>query len=204
MQTLLIATQNAGKIAEYRLLLDDLPLEIVSLKEVGITHQTPETGVTFAQNARQKAQTFAAETGCWTWADDSGLEVDALDGRPGVYSARYGGAGISDADRFRHLLAEMKGIPDAERTPRFRCAVCIAQPEGQTTIVEDSVEGLILDQPRGNNGFGYDPVFYLPQVELTMAEIPSDVKNRLSHRGKASRKAKQLLREMLGFELPGQ
>ena len=196
MQTLLVATLNQGKIAEYRLLLSDLSLAITSLAERGIDSQTPETGSTFAENACQKAITFAEMTGLWTWADDSGLEVDALDGRPGIYSARYGG-GKSDAERVQILLDELSDTEATKRTARFRCAVCIARPDGQTTVVEDSVEGMIISEPKGDHGFGYDPVFFLPEYDMTMAELPAEVKNRISHRGKAARTAKRMLNELL-------
>lgn len=215
MQTLLIASQNPGKIAEYRLLLNDLHLVITSLAEQSITHQAPETGDTFAENACQKASTFAKRTGLLTWADDSGLEVDALDGRPGVHSARYGDPTaadgmpsydaeseairreLSDADRYRYLLTELEGVPDDERTARFRCAICIANPDGQMLVVEDSVEGYIIREPIGEQGFGYDPIFYVPEQQMTMAQLPSEVKNKISHRGKAARKAKLALNELL-------
>jgi XTP/dITP diphosphohydrolase len=200
MQTLLIATHNPGKIKEYRLLLDDLALEVTSLSEQGIEHQAPETGDTFAANAQIKATTFAKRTGLWTWADDSGLEVDALDGRPGVLSARYGGQGLSDRDRYLRLLDELRDVRSEVRTARFRCAVCIAQPQGELFVIEDSVEGLITDQPAGDNGFGYDPVFYLPDQRMTMAQLPAETKNRISHRGKASRRAKQFLSELLELQ----
>ena len=197
MQALLIATHNPGKIQEYRLLLADLALQVTSLSEQGIGHQAPETGDTFAANARIKALAFAEMTGLWTWADDSGLEVDALDGRPGVLSARYGGHGLSDRDRYRRLLDELQGIRPEDRTARFRCAVCIARPDGKTFIAEDSVEGVITSQPAGENGFGYDPVFYLPEYQMTMAQLPAALKNKLSHRGKAARAARRFLAELL-------
>ncbi len=197
MQTLLVATQNQGKIAEYRLLLSDVSLAITSLVERGIDFQAPETGSSFAENACQKATTFAEMTGLWTWADDSGLEVDALNGRPGIYSARYGG-GKSDTERVKILLDELADTPDTTRTARFRCAVCIARPDGQTTVVEDSVEGMIISEPKGDHGFGYDPIFFIREYDMTMAELPAEVKNRISHRGKAARTAKRILSELLG------
>jgi XTP/dITP diphosphohydrolase len=198
MHKLVIATHNQGKLLEYRQLLDDLPLEVISLDDLGITVDAPETGRTFAENAQLKAQAYAEMTGLATWADDSGLEVDALGGRPGVYSARYGGAGLSDPDRVRLLLHELDGLPAPQRTARFRCAVAIALPNGSLHTVEDAVEGLIAPAPRGANGFGYDPVFLLPDRNLTMAELPPSVKNRISHRGKAAHAAKQLIAQILG------
>src|SRR5690606_23017917 len=140
-----------------------------------------------------KARGYAEMTGLWTLADDSGLEVDALDGRPGVYSARYAGPGRSDQDRYRALLAELQAIPDAARTARFRCVVAIALPFGQVYTAEGAIEGVIIDQPRGDGGFGYDPIFYIPEHNATMAELPAATKNRISHRGQAAAKAKALL-----------
>jgi XTP/dITP diphosphohydrolase len=198
MHKLVIATHNQGKLLEYRQLLADLPLEVVSLDDLGITVDVNETGQTFAENARLKAQAYAKMTGLATWADDSGLEVNALDGRPGVYSARYGGPGLSDPDRVRLLLQEMDGLPAPQRTARFRCAVAIALPDGSLHTVEDAVEGLIAGAPRGDNGFGYDPVFLLPDRSLTMAELPPAVKNLISHRGKAARAAKLLIAQIIG------
>ncbi len=194
---LLVATHNPGKLAEYRQLLADLPLELVSLDDIGITHDVPETGHTFAENAAIKARAYAAAAGLWTWADDSGLEVDALDGRPGVYSARYGGEGLSDAERVQVLLQELAGLDAPVRTARFRCVVALALPDGSLHSVEDAVEGLIVDQPRGDNGFGYDPILYLPEFDATMAEIPPETKNRISHRGKAAQAAKRVIARLL-------
>ena len=143
MHKLVIATHNQGKLLEYRQLLADLPLEVVSLDDLGITEDAPETGRTFAQNAQMKALAYAEMTGLATWADDSGLEVDALGGQPGVYSARYGGPGLSDSDRVRLLLQALHDLPSPQRTARFRCAVAIALPDGSLHTVEDSVEGVI-------------------------------------------------------------
>lgn len=197
MLKLLIATHNPGKIREYQTLLADLPLTVTSLKAEGITEDVEETGATFAENACLKAESYARMTGLWTWADDSGLEVDALDGRPGVYSARYAGLGATDQDRYQKLLQELHQRPDAPRTARFRCVVAIAMPSNETATVEGTVEGLITDQPKGENGFGYDPVFLLPDQGVTMAELPAEIKNEISHRGQAAQKAKQLLLERL-------
>ncbi|MDI9549162.1 MAG: XTP/dITP diphosphatase [Chloroflexota bacterium] len=197
MHKLVIATHNQGKLLEYRQLLADLPLEVVSLDDLGITEDAPETGRTFAQNAQMKALAYAEMTGLATWADDSGLEVDALGGQPGVYSARYGGPGLSDSDRVRLLLQALHDLPSPQRTARFRCAVAIALPDGSLHTVEDSVEGVIAGAPRGGNGFGYDPVFLLPDRNLTMAELPPTIKNRISHRGKAAHAAKLLIAQII-------
>lgn len=197
MRKLLIATHNPGKIREYQTLLADLPLTVTSLKAEGITEDVEETGQTFAENACLKAESYARMTGLWTWADDSGLEVDALDGRPGVYSARYAGPGATDQDRYQKLLQELHQQPDAPRTARFRCVVAIAIPDAEIATVEGTVEGIITNQPQGANGFGYDPIFLLPERGLTMAALPAEVKNEISHRGQAAQKAKLLLLERL-------
>ena len=196
-RTLLIATHNAGKVIEYRQLLADLPVEVFSLTDQGIDFEAPETGDSFAANACQKATTYAALSGLWTWADDSGLEVDALGGRPGVLSARYGGNGLSDQDRWQLLLDELANVADDLRNARFRCAVCIAGPQGGNIVTEGVVEGVIARQPAGEHGFGYDPVFCLPELEMTMAQLPAEAKNLISHRGIAARAAKMELSRVL-------
>ena len=198
MQKLLIATHNQGKLREFRQLLTDLDLQVTDLDAVGITHDVEETGTTFAENAILKARAYAEMSGLLTWSDDSGLEVDALDGRPGVYSARYGGPGLTSEDRYKLLLEELRDHPRARWTARFRCVVALVLPNGELHMVDDTLEGIITDQPSGNHGFGYDPVFYLPDYQATLAELSPQIKNEISHRGKASRHAKQLLRQLLG------
>ena len=197
MQKLLIATHNQGKLREFRQLLIDLPLEVTDLDALGITHDVEETGTTFAENAILKAREYARMSGLLSWADDSGLEVDALDGRPGVYSARFGGPGRTPRDRYLLLLEELRAHPHAPRTARFRCVVALALPNGEIYTVDDTLEGTITDQPTGEHGFGYDPVFYLPAYGMTLAELQPEIKNEISHRGKASRKAKALLADLL-------
>jgi XTP/dITP diphosphohydrolase len=197
MQKLLIATHNQGKLREYRQLLTDLDLEVTDLDAVGIRHDVEETGATFAENAILKARAYSEMSGLLTWSDDSGLEVDALDGRPGVYSARYGGHGLSQRDRYLLLLDELAAHPRQEWTARFRCVVALALPNGEVHTVDDTLEGIITDQPAGEYGFGYDPIFYLPEYQATLAQLSPEIKNRISHRGKASRAAKQLLRKLL-------
>ncbi|MCX7706615.1 MAG: XTP/dITP diphosphatase [Anaerolineae bacterium] len=194
---LLVATHNPGKAREYRELLAGLPLEVTYLDELGITLEVEETGSTFAENAILKATTYAQVSGLWTWADDSGLEVDALDGAPGVFSSRYAGPGASDVDRYRKLLNALAGVPWDRRTARFRCTVALATPEGAVRTVEGVCEGVIAFGPVGEHGFGYDPVFYLPERGLTMAQLPPEVKNQISHRGRAARGAVAVLAEML-------
>jgi len=190
---LLIATHNPGKAREYRALLAGLPLELVWPDELGLDLQVDEAGSTFEENARLKALAYARASGLWTLADDSGLEVDALGGAPGVHSARYAGPGASDADRYRLLLERMAGVPEGQRQARFRCVVALASPEGQVWTAEGKVEGVIAWEPRGENGFGYDPVFYMPDLGCTMAELPREEKNRLSHRARAVEAIRPLL-----------
>jgi XTP/dITP diphosphohydrolase len=201
MHTLLVATHNPGKAREYRALLADLDIAVTYLDEAGITLDVEETGTTFIENATLKARAYAAHSGLLTWSDDSGLEVDALDGRPGVYSARYGGPGLSDRDRLLRLLDELRAHPPTTWTARFRCVVALAFPDGPVYTVEDALEGVITDRPRGEHGFGYDPIFYLPDQQATLAEVEPTVKNRISHRGKASRAAKELLRTLLATRI---
>lgn len=196
MPKLLLATHNPGKIAEYHALLADLPLEIVSLDQAHIALDVAETGATFEENAILKARTYAALSGLWTWADDSGLEVDALGGAPGVLSARYAGPGASDADRYRKLLADLAALPASDPSnwsARFRCVVALAASDGTVHTTEGTLEGRIVSQPQGANGFGYDPIFLLPSAGKTLAQLPSDHKNRISHRGQAAARAKAVL-----------
>jgi XTP/dITP diphosphohydrolase len=199
---LLVATHNAGKVREYRELLAGLPLEVTYLDAEGITFEVEETGATFAENAILKATVYARLSGLWTWADDSGLVVDALDGAPGVYSARYAGPGASDADRWRKLLNALAAIPWEQRTARFRCTVALAQPDsaegpGRVETADGAVEGVIAFGPAGTNGFGYDPVFYMPEHGATMAQLDSEVKNTVSHRARASQAAAAILQGWL-------
>jgi XTP/dITP diphosphohydrolase len=194
---LLVATRNPGKVREYGDLLAGLPLEVTYLDAEGITLEVEETGKTFAENALQKATTCARATGLWTWADDSGLEVDALGGAPGVRSARYAGSGASDADRYRKLLNALAGVPWDRRTARFRCVVALATPDGDVRTVDGVCEGIIAFGPAGSSGFGYDPVFYLPERGITMAQLPPEVKNQISHRARAARAAVRELEQML-------
>ena len=199
---LLIATHNPGKVREYRALLADLPLEVTYLDAEGITLEVDETGATFAENAILKARAYAATSGLLTWADDSGLEVDALHGAPGVYSARYGApAARSDADRVRYLLDKLVGVKEADRTARFRCVVALATPAGEVRTVYGACEGRIATAPRGENGFGYDPVFLVAEYDytVTLAELEPAVKNQISHRARASQKAKLLLEKFNFF-----
>jgi len=193
MTKLLIATHNAGKKAEYAELLQGLDLELVTLAELEVGLVIAEDEATFAQNALLKARGYAAATGLLTLADDSGLEVDALGGAPGVYTARYGGEELSDEERYWLLLQNLKGVPDERRGARFRCVIALAWPNGHTELAEGNCEGRITHEPRGEGGFGYDPVFYLPEFGCTMAELPAEVKNRISHRARAAMVACEIL-----------
>lgn len=193
---LLIATHNPGKVREYRALLADLPLEVTYPGAEGITFEVDETGATFAENAILKARAYAEASGLLTWADDSGLEVDALGGEPGVYSARYGApAARSDTDRVRYLLDKLAGVPGSDRTARFRCVVALATAEGDVRTVDGACEGRIGDEPHGEHGFGYDPVFLVADYDyaVTLAELEPAIKNQISHRARASQKARLAL-----------
>jgi XTP/dITP diphosphohydrolase len=193
MEKLLLATRNQGKVKELAELLAGLPYEMISLDYAGITGEVEETGATFMENAILKAAAYAAVSGVLTLADDSGLEVDALGGRPGVLSARYGGPGLSDEDRVDLLLKGLKDVPWEKRTARFRCVIAIAGLGGNVRTVEGVIEGVIQYKPEGSNGFGYDPIFYLPDKQCTTAQLPSQEKNLISHRGQAALRAAALL-----------
>lgn len=187
MLNVLLATRNAGKLRELRQLVTGTPLVWHGLGEYPQVPDAEETGTTFAQNARLKALYYAAATGLYTLADDSGLEVDALDGAPGVQSARYAGTPRDDAANNRKLIAALAGVAPQRRTACFRCAMAFAR-SGQVLLESEGVvEGLILEEPRGNNGFGYDPYFLLPDLGRTVAELPPPIKNARSHRGQALR-----------------
>jgi len=195
---LLIASNNPGKVREYRDILGDLPIELVTPADIGLDIEVEESGVSYEENARRKALAFARRSGLVTLADDSGLEVDALGGAPGLHSHRY--AAGSDADRYRVLLERLADVPPERRTARFRCVAAIATLEGETHVVEGVCPGIIISEPRGTGGFGYDPVFLLPDLGRTMAELTPQEKNALSHRGRAGQKARPVLRRLLGLD----
>lgn len=195
--SLVIATGNRGKIAEISTLLEGLDVVLLPLDRVGPVEVPPESGDSFQANARCKAVAVARATGHFALADDSGLEVDALGGAPGVLSARFGGSGATDADRNRLLLERLGAVPLELRTARFRCVIVVADPAGPVHEGEGTCEGRIALAPRGRNGFGYDPVFEIPHLGRTLAEIEPGDKNRLSHRAKAMEKAREILREIL-------
>lgn len=197
MRRLLLATNNPGKVRELRRLLSDLAFEVVTPAEIGIALEVAETGSTYAENAAIKARAFARAGNCLALADDSGIEVDALSGGPGVLSARYGDATLDDVGRTRHLLDELDGLPPARRTARYRALVAIASPSGEVALFEGVQEGVIADCPRGEGGFGYDPVFLVDGTR-TQAEIPEAEKDAISHRGRAVRAAAGYLRGLAG------
>lgn len=195
--TLLIATHNRGKIDEIADLLSGLEADLVGLDDVGIGWEVEETGVTFRENAILKAESYARASGLLTLADDSGLEVDALGGRPGVHTARFGGEKLSSQERYYLLLEKLQDVPWEERRARFRCVVAVAGPQKVLAVQEGKVEGFIARSPSGDGGFGYDPVFHLPEHEATMAQLPAEIKNRTSHRARAIRSLLPQLREIV-------
>jgi XTP/dITP diphosphohydrolase len=202
MIRLCIATNNAGKQVEFRELLAAWPGEIVFPHDLGLSLDVEERGDSFAEIALLKARAYARASGLPSLADDSGLEVDALGGAPGIYTARYAGPGASDIDRYRKLLAALGDTPAERRTARFRCAIALAYPAAfdagvECGVAEGTCEGVIAFEPRGDGGFGYDPVFYLPEYGRTMAELPAQIKNQISHRARAVQAAWGLLEALL-------
>lgn len=196
---LLLATRNPGKVREAARLLARLPVEPVSLDDEGIAEEAEETGETFEANAAQKSLFYSSRSRLVTLAEDSGLEVDALDGRPGVRSARYGGPGLDDSGRLRLVLREMEGVEAARRTARFVSCVALSRGGRLLGTWRGTVEGVLLTEPRGEGGFGYDPIFFVPRLGKTTAEISTAEKNEISHRGEAFRR----LSEGLPALLPG-
>ncbi len=205
-QTILVATTNPGKVRELRALLGQ-EVEWKSLADFPGIAEVKEDGATFAENARKKAIGYARATGLWTLADDSGLVVDALGGAPGVNSARFSGARAKGEDRkvldrrnMEKLLSLLRGVPREKRTARFVCHLCLASPEEVLVETEGTLEGLIAEEPAGTGGFGYDPVFFVPQLGKTVAQLGDQEKNAISHRGNAMRRLKPLLEELLTRE----
>lgn len=193
MRALLVATTNRHKLDEYRAIFSDLSFQLLSLNDIQLDLDVEETGTTFAENATLKALAYAQTSNMLVLADDSGLEIDALNGEPGVYSARFAGEQTSYAERFRIILERLRDVPTARRTARFRCVIALAEPSGHLRLAEGTMEGLIADAPRGEHGFGYDPIFLVPDLHKTNAELSAEQKNALSHRGEAARQARQLL-----------
>lgn len=194
IEKIVLATGNKGKLREFRGLLEGVFGNIVSLNDLESPPEVTEDGETFRENALKKARAISAYSGIPALADDSGLEVEALGGRPGVYSARYAGEGATDRDNIRKLLVELKGV--ANRKARFVCVLALVTPDGKEITAEGTCEGVILTGPRGEGGFGYDPVFFLQEYDRTMAEIPAELKNRISHRALACESLAKHLREM--------
>lgn len=194
---ILFATGNAGKMKEIRMILSDLPLPVISMKEAGVAAEIEENGSTFEENAVIKARAVMELTGEIALADDSGLEIDYLDGAPGIYSARFMGEDTSYDIKNTALIEKLEGVPEEQRTARFVCAIACALPDGRILTSRGAMEGVIAHEIRGENGFGYDPIFYLPEYGLTSAEISPEQKNELSHRGKALRAMKEQLADIL-------
>lgn len=195
---IVFATGNENKMKEIRMILADLGMPIVSMKEAGIDVDVEENGNTFEENALIKATEIAKFTeNCIVLADDSGLEIDYLNKEPGIYSARYAGVDTSYDIKNNLLLERMQGVPDEKRTARFVCAVAAAFPDGSTEVVRGTIEGIIGYEIKGENGFGYDPIFYLPEYGCTTAELSPEKKNELSHRGNALRAMRTIMEKKL-------
>ena len=198
---IVFATGNENKMKEIRMILADLGMEIVSMKEAGVTEEITEDGMTFEENAEIKARTVSRVlTNDIVLADDSGLEIDYLDKAPGIYSARFAGEETSYDIKNRIFLDRLEGVPDEERTARFVCAVAAVFPDGTSCTVGETIEGQIAHEIAGDNGFGYDPIFYVPEYGCTTAQMDPEQKNLLSHRGKALRAMKGILEEKLREE----
>ena len=194
---IIFATGNEGKMKEVRMLLEDFNLPVLSLKDAGITADIVEDGTTFEENAVIKATEIMKMTGALVLADDSGLEIDYLNKEPGIYSARYMGEDTSYRIKNQNLIDRLEGVPDEKRTARFVCAIAAAFPNGEVCTAIGTIEGIIGYEERGENGFGYDPIFFLPEYGKTTAELPLEIKNQLSHRGNALRKMKEELKKRI-------
>jgi XTP/dITP diphosphohydrolase len=200
-QPLLLATGNPGKIREFFHLLYAVPYYLVTLKDVGLSDDVQEVGATLEENAALKARSYSRRSGLWAVADDSGLEVDALGGAPGPRSRRYAGPDASDAELVQLLLREMASVPPERRDGRFRCVIALASPHGNLSLFQGTCAGTIAVQPRGAGGFGYDPIFLLPHLGRTMAELSPEEKNRVSHRARA---AGALVEALNGGRIPAE
>lgn len=199
MKRIIFATGNQGKMREIRKILGDLNVEIVSMKEAGISVDIEEDGATYEENALIKARAVAARTGDCVLADDSGLEVDRLGGEPGVHSARYLGEDTPYDVKNASLIKRLEGVPDEERTARFVCAIAAVLPGGRELTTRAAIEGRIGHEEKGSGGFGYDPIFYVPELQRTTAELTEEEKNLVSHRGQALRLMKGELEKDEGF-----
>lgn len=194
---LLVASYNPKKLEELKELLSDLPMTLLSLNDFPNIAEVMEDGATFKQNAEKKALGYAQQTGCLTLADDSGLSVDFLNGEPGVHSARFSGSEKADLKNCEKVLALLQGVSGQRRTASFKCALALADPKKILSLIEESVSGLIAEEMRGANGFGYDPLFFYPEFGKTFAEVPRELKHAVSHRGKALRRVKEVLSDYL-------
>ena len=190
---LLLATANAGKGRELAALLTGVPYRLRTLADFPGVTLPPEGVDSYVENALAKARAAAAASGALTLADDSGIEVDALGGAPGVLSARYGGEGLSDAERCAKMLEALTGVPPLKRSARYRCVIALVEPAGREAVVEGTVDGILLDERKGTGGFGYDPIFYYPPQDATFAQLSADEKHAVSHRGIAMARARALL-----------
>jgi XTP/dITP diphosphohydrolase len=192
MNKIVAGTRNAGKVREIRQALAELPFEVCGIPDESLA-DVEETGVTFSENAILKARYYSQHTGEYCLADDSGLEVDALDGAPGVYSARYSGEGATDTANNQKLLLALQDVPAEKRTARFRSVLALAGPDGSLLLADGTCEGIILTEAKGDGGFGYDPLFWMPDRQKTLAEMTVQEKNAISHRGNALKVLKQKL-----------
>ena len=197
MERIIFATTNKGKLDEIKMIMKDFDVEIVSMKDAGIYAVIEETGTTFEENAVIKAENFINLTGCITLADDSGLEIDYINKEPGVYSARYLGEDTPYSVKNKVLIDRLSGAEGDERSARFVCAIAAAFPDGETVVKRATIEGVIGYEERGTNGFGYDPILYVPEYGKTTGEMEPEEKNKISHRGKALEMMKEVLRERL-------
>lgn len=191
MEKIIFATGNEDKLKEIRMIMEDVPVEFVSMKEAGVNIDIVEDGTTFEENAIIKAKAVMEASGCTAWADDSGLEVDYLDKAPGIYSARYMGEDTSYRIKNQHIINQLDGVEMEKRTARFVCVIACATPDGRVYTARGTIEGYIGYKEEGENGFGYDPIFYLPEYKTTSAALPPEEKNKISHRGKALREMKK-------------
>ncbi|ONK21186.1 non-canonical purine NTP pyrophosphatase [Bacillus sp. VT-16-64] len=196
MKSIIVATKNKGKAKEFGQLFSRYGIEVKTLLDFPGVPDVEETGETFAENAILKAETIAKLSGQYVVADDSGLMVDALDGRPGVYSARYAGPGKDDDANIDKVLQELDGVKEEDRTSRFYCALALAGPELETITVNGTCEGIILQERRGTGGFGYDPIFYVPSEDCSMAELTPETKNNISHRAQAMKKLERYIKKL--------
>lgn len=196
MPKLLLATTNRGKIREICHLLQNVPFDVVIPDDLGIDLTIKEDKPSYKENAQLKAEAYSNASGLITLADDSGLEVDALNGEPGIRSARYAGKNAGDQNRIEYLLARLRDVPQGERTARFVCIIAITIPGGKTLLCQGECQGVITLEAKGENGFGYDPIFYFPELEKTMAELTLEQKSQVSHRGKAVKEASRLLQKL--------